>query len=147
MTTPPYFYPPMQLISSISRSNPAIIATFDPHGYHTGLVVRIVIPSSSRATPGFTPQASLGMPEIDGQIGEITVINANAFYFPINSRGFIPYLLPIPPFPHDVRWVGQVIPIAQDALALTTQTITSTTINNNIIPPELYPPAPYPAYP
>jgi hypothetical protein len=135
----------MQLISSISRSNPAIIATFNPHGYHTGLVVRVVIPSSSRATPGFIPQASLGMPEIDGKIGEIIVLGPHSFYFPIDSRGFTPYLVPALPS-HD-RWVGQVIPVAQNALALTTQTVTSTTINNNIIPPEVYPPAPYPANP
>jgi hypothetical protein len=145
MTTPPYYYPPMQIISSITRGNPTIITTVNDHGYLSSLVVRIVIPSASRATPFQTPQASLGMPQIDGKIGQITVLSPNSFSFPINSLNFLPYT--VPAMIDDDNWVGQVIPIAQNALALTEDEFTSTTINNNIIIPEIYPPAPYPAYP
>src|SRR5271157_5931127 len=102
MTTPPFFYPPMQLIFVIARGNPTIITTFSDHGYLSGLVVRIVIPSASRATPGFMSPASLGMPQINGQIGEITVLGPNVFSFPIDSTGFTPYGLP--GFPVHDRW-------------------------------------------
>jgi len=144
MTTPPYYYPPLQLIYAISLSNPAIITTFRPHGYKTGLIVRIVIPSSSRATPGFIPQVSLGMPQINGKIGEIVVTGNHTFSFPIDSTGFTDYVPTA--FPHDDNWIGQVIPIAENAMELTTNTSTSVTINNNIIPPETYPPPLFPTY-
>jgi hypothetical protein len=143
MTFPDYFYPSSQLISSISLDNPAIVTTFAPHGYLDSLVVRIVIPSSSRTMPFALPQNSLGMPQISGKIGQITVLGPHTFSFPIDSTKFTPYL--VTAFPVDDRWCGQVIPIAQNALALTQDIATSTTINNNNIIPEYYPPAPYPA--
>lgn len=145
MTAPNYYYPSLKYISAISQSNPVVVTTFGNHNFQNDVIVRIVIPSTSRSHPFVAAVIPLGMPQIDGQVGQVTVLSPTSFSLPIDSSGFSPYILT--QMPADDRFIGQVIPIATNPLSLTTSTTPSTTINNNNIPPEVYPPPPYPTHP
>ena len=70
-------------------------------------------------------------------IGEITVTGTDEFTIPINSTNFDRYVTCVAP--NDFSYVGQVIPIAENAF-----TLSSAGVNNNNITPEIYgtPPAP-----
>jgi hypothetical protein len=139
MTAPDYFVPQQKTIFWILRGSPTIVATVGPHNYQSGLVVRIDVPMAE-ATNGQPPTSltsSRGMTQINGLIGQITVTGTNFFSIPIDSRKFDPYVFIFDP--RDYQYVGQVIPVAEDAL-----TLTSATKNNYTIRPEIYgtPPAP-----
>ena len=71
------------------------------------------------------------MAQINGQVFEITVIGNNAFTIPIDSTNFDDYDLMLNPI--DYQYVGQVIPVGEGAL-----TLTSVTRNNYTIAPEIY---------
>jgi hypothetical protein len=128
----------MQLILTMTNSNPVVITTDRAHGYVAGLIVKIVIPSTSRTAPFRPPFIPLGMPEMDGQVGQITILSPTSFSLPVDSTKFTPYAISLPPA--DSPFVGQVIPIAQQANIPVQNIATSNEINNNIIPPEIYPP-------
>ena len=145
MTAPDFYYPSLKAIASISLSNPAVITTFGNHNFQSDLVVRIVIPSAARSHPFVAAVIPLGMPQIDGKVGQITVLSPTSFSFPINSTGFTPYSAPL--MPANDYLIGQAVPIATNPMSLTQNINPSTTINNNNIPPEVYPPPPYPPHP
>lgn len=78
----PYFpwLPAVKVISAISNANPAVVTTSTEHGYSSGMFVRIVFP--------FPYGNSFGMPEINGQSAEITVIDTTSFSMLINSLNY-----------------------------------------------------------
>jgi hypothetical protein len=141
MTLPDYFYPNQQDISAISQTNPAVITTYNAHNYKDGLVVRVYIPSTQEPAPYKSTFPSLGMPQINGAVGIISVINTNMFSMAIDSTNFDPYV-PGLALPKDKAFIGQVIPVSEDAL-----TLTSATINNRNITPEIFGTSPSPNYP
>jgi hypothetical protein len=103
----PIITPAMRLIESITQSNPAIITTTFPHGYITGTIVRLDIPTAD------------GMPQINQQIGTITVTGASTFTMPIDSTTFQPFEIPSSPMPPSINTCAQVIPIGEDNDILT----------------------------
>ena len=78
----PMFRPCSRLISSITNANPALVVTVNPHGYQSGIVVRLEIPESC------------GMPQANGLIGEITVIDPTSFTIDIDTTHFYPFAIP-----------------------------------------------------
>lgn len=114
MSITSYFVPNRQQIQSISNANPAVVTTTQDHGYLTGLVVRLTFP------------VTFGMPEVNGQIFEITVLTTRTFSIPVNSTAFQAFTVA------STTQVAQVIPVAEIA-----STLTSATRNNDNIVPEL----------
>jgi hypothetical protein len=141
MTAPDYFYPNQKSIAAISQSYPAVVMTVTNHNFINGLVVRIVIPVASPNHYFVGPVSDRGMPQINGMVGEVTVLTPTTFSLPIDSTSFDPYIPTL--IPKDDEILGQVIPISENAL-----TLTSVTKNNNTIFPEIYgtPPSPYSNY-
>ncbi len=141
MTSPDYFSPSQKSIASISQGRRVVITTFTDHNFLDGLIVRVVIPGVNANHPFVGIVNSLGMPQMNGLEGKITVLTPTSFSLPIDSTFFDPYVMSA--FPSDEQFVGQVIPIAENAF-----TLTSATKNNNNIIPEIYgtSPSPYSNY-
>jgi hypothetical protein len=140
MTAPDYFYPNQKSIFGITQTNPVVITTFNAHNYLNGLVVRIFLPLPSPSAPFVGPIPSLGMPQINGLSGKVTVLSPTTFSLPIDSSSFDAYV--VGALPKNDACLGQAIPIAEDAL-----TLTSATQNNNTVFPEIYGTSPSPSYP
>lgn len=92
--------PDARTITDITQANPAVVTTSNPHGYSTGFNVRIVFPFSGAT-------ASFGMPQINDQIGTITVLSPTTFSININSLNFDPFVI------GTTLQNAQVIPIGQ----------------------------------
>lgn len=142
MVAPTFFYPYQKAIFNIVRGNPTSIATVGAHNFINGLVVRIDIPPPPALPgPGFPPippgSVAKGMYQLNGTLAPITVTGANTFTIPVDSTGFEPFVSSFTPV--NDAYVAQVIPVAEDAL-----TLTSATHNNNNIIPEIYGPPPAP---
>lgn len=132
MTAPSFFLPSQKIISSIIRgTRTTSIFTQIPHGYTSGLVVRLFIPEQR------------GIRQLNGQVGEIVVITPTLLRFPVVSSSFdpfIPYALPFNP--NNEPYLAQIIPIAENAL-----TLDSVTENSDNIVPEITGTPPAPLYP
>ena len=76
------FSPCSRLISGVVLGNPTTITTINPHGYLSGIVVRLEIPESC------------GMQQANGLTGEITVIDPTSFTVAIDTTGFDPFAIP-----------------------------------------------------
>jgi len=142
MVAPDNFVPSLKTIFGIARGNPTVIVTNVVHNYLDGLVVRIDIsPPPAPPGPGNPPLPPVnedrGMYRLNGTIAPITVLGPLTFSIPIDSTAFDPYVLC--PNPENSSYIGQVIPVSEDAL-----TLTSVTHNNNNIAPEIYGPSPAP---
>lgn len=139
MTAPDYFVPQQMPIRTIFKGSPTRIVTNSNHNYRDGLVVRIVIPLAEQANgqPPTALNSSRGMSQLNDFVGPITVVGTAAFSIPIDSTTFDDFSITLDP--KDYEYVGQVIPVAENAL-----TLTSATKNNYTSIPQLYgtPPAP-----
>ena len=116
-----YFYPAARLILSISESSPAIITTTNntqvvggvliavpaPHGYETGLTVRIDIPQVC------------GMQQLNGFAGEIVVTSPTTFTIDVDTRNYDSFAIPLAPNPFWAQTCAQVVPFAEDNNILT----------------------------
>jgi len=104
--------PPINYVTAITKSNPAIVTTQTPHGYTSGLTVRIVFPH--------TVNPIFGMTQIDDEVGEIVVLTGTTFSVSIDSSDYDPFtFVSVPQIP-------QVVPIA---VAAATTADDSTQIN------------------
>lgn len=95
----PVFKPAMRVIDDIVRGETTTITTTFAHGYITGTIVRIYVPT------GF------GIPQMDKMQGPIVVTSDTEFIMAINSSDFDPYETPTS-FPLD-RQYSQVVPIGE----------------------------------
>jgi hypothetical protein len=85
----PMFQPAVRLIMAMSDvSQPLVPATLVTttfsHGYKTGLIVRLVLPEVR------------GMPEVNDQTYQITVVSNTEFTIPVDSSEFDPFITPDP---------------------------------------------------
>ena len=85
-----------------------------PHGYDNGLIVRLNVPRNC------------GMPQITGQLGEITVIAPDSFSFPVDASNFDLFAYT------SADQEAQVIPVGEPANSLT-----QAELNAKNITPEL----------
>lgn len=92
----PTFQRAMRIISAITNANPASVTTTFAHQYGTGDIVRLDVPL------GF------GMPQINQQIGTITVTSSTIFTINIDSSGFDAFSIPSSP-PQQ----AQVVPVGE----------------------------------
>lgn len=96
----PIFTPAMRLIASITNSNPGVVETTFPHGYISGLVVRMIVPQRN------------GMYEINHLEGAIRVLTPTTFSIDIDTQFFEPFV--IPAYNSQLSTVGpQVVPIGE----------------------------------
>jgi hypothetical protein len=116
-----YFYPVARLILSISQSSPAIITTTNntqvtggvlvavaaPHGYESGLTVRLDIP------------VACGMQQLNGFAGEIIVTSPTTFTIAADTTKYDPFVIPLAPIPPWAQTCAQVVPFAEDNSMLT----------------------------
>jgi hypothetical protein len=78
----PVFKPATKLLASITRANPALVTTTTAHEYNTGLIVRLIIPTAC------------GMPQLNGQTFQITVVSSTEFTIDIDTIEFDPFDVP-----------------------------------------------------
>jgi hypothetical protein len=87
-------------IASITTANPGVVTTTSPHGYLTGLYVRLVFPDT------------FGMPEVAGQVFLIDVLSPTTFSIDQNTSKYTPFAL------GSSLQVPQVSPVAEVAFSL-----------------------------
>lgn len=99
----PVYKPAMRIVSSISNSNPCVVSTTFGHGYVSGTIVRIDIPS------GF------GMYQINQQYAPITVTSPTTFTMPIDTTEYDVFSIPLNPFlsPPISDQQAQAVPIGE----------------------------------
>lgn len=96
----PDFFPVMNIIVSITNSNPATIVTNSAHGYVDGIVARLDIPVAD------------GMQQANGMTGAITVVDDVTFTIDIDTTNFDTFSIPVSPGQHD-QICAQVVPIGE----------------------------------
>jgi len=94
------FFPVMNIIVSITNSNPATVVTHAAHGYIDGIIARLDIPPAD------------GMQQANGITGTITVVDDVTFTIDINTTNFDTFAIPSDPTPHD-QICAQVVPIGE----------------------------------
>jgi hypothetical protein len=104
--------PTAQEISNISQSNPCVIITSNNYNFQAGIYVRIFLPS-----PFF------GMQQLNGKIFPATLLSANTFSIPVDSRGFAP-------FATVTGQIAQALPSGEGSL-----TLENTIANVTTVPP------------
>ncbi len=72
-------------IINITQANAAVVTTSSAHNLRTGTKVKFHLISQS---------APVGMPEILGQVGTVTVISTTSFSVDIDTSGYSPYVPP-----------------------------------------------------
>ncbi len=72
-------------ITNITQANAAVVTTSSAHNLRTGTKVKFHLISQS---------APVGMPEILGQVGAVTVISTTSFSVDIDTSGYSPYVPP-----------------------------------------------------
>jgi hypothetical protein len=113
MTISDFFVPNRQTISSITRSNPAVVTTTEDHGYDDGIYIRLVYPTS------------FGMTQLIDQVFQATILSATSFSVPIDTTHFDAYNAATS------LQVGQVIPVGEIS-----STLENSERNNYTILPE-----------
>jgi hypothetical protein len=96
----------MRVISSITNAPQAVVTTTIPHQYITGALVR------------FNITAYHGMPQLNQQVGEVTVLTDTTFSVNIDTTSYQPFSLPT----MSKYTCSQVIPIGEDNSILTAAT-------------------------
>lgn len=100
----PVYKPAMRIISAITNSFPASVTTTFNHGYITGTIVRLDIPTG------------YGMTQANQQFGSIIVTSSNTFKIPIDTTFYDTFSAPAT-FPDNAQQ-AQVVPFAEDNLLL-----------------------------
>ncbi len=126
MITPTGFTPYKTTIADITNSNPGIVTTFEDNNYASNLFVKIVFPVGSQ----------VGMPQINGNVYQVTPISSNSFSIGADTTNFTPFSPTI-----YNKQIPQVIPVSENGF-----TFNEATRNNGNIRPEYnYKNAPEPA--
>lgn len=92
----PVFKPSMRIITNITNGNPATVTTSFAHGYSTGLIVRLIVPSG------------YGMDQANQLTGDITVVDTLNFTIDIDTTLFQPFVTPGSPTQYP-----QVVPVGE----------------------------------
>ena len=95
------FTPGRRVIANITAAAAGVVTTLVDHGYITGQIIRMSVPSIC------------GMTELNGQVATITVLTAGTFSINIDTTGYTAFNFPLPavvPFtPAEVMPVGEVV--------------------------------------
>jgi len=95
----PTYLPVMRIVVGITNASSPTVTTSIDHEYLSGEIVRLIVPFN------------WGMTQMNGKVGEITVLSPTTFSIDINSTDFDTFVVPTPndqyPFP------AQVIPIGE----------------------------------
>ncbi len=92
----PVFKPSMRIITNITNGNPATVTTSFAHGYSTGLIIRLILPSG------------YGMNQANQLFSDITVVDSTSFTIDIDTTLFQPFTTPI-----DQTQYAQSVPIGE----------------------------------
>lgn len=108
----PTYLPAYRLISNITNSNPAVVTTTIDHGYSTGLIVRLKMPSG------------IGMYQANNLTGTITVTGSNTFTIPIDTTNFDSFIVYDPNHSANqhVNICALAVPIGEDSAILSQAT-------------------------
>jgi hypothetical protein len=104
--TNPSFMPAVRDITAITQSYPLQVTTSFPHGYLSGLIVRILIPNY------------FGMTILNKIKGSIVVTGSTTFTMAIDSTHFDPFIVPSSQ-PGNNYTPAQVTPVGEDSDQLT----------------------------
>jgi hypothetical protein len=106
----PVFKPTVRLISSISKGSTTTVTTESAHGYATGMLVKILVPTLiNTAVPAI---GLTGMTQINNMSGTITVTGSNTFTIDIDSTNFDAFSIP-GTWVKEVGLYPQVVPFAE----------------------------------
>ena len=78
----PVFKPSMRIITNITNGNPATVTTSFAHGYSTGLIVRLILPSG------------YGMEQANQLFSDITIVDTLNFTIDLDTTLFQPFTTP-----------------------------------------------------
>ncbi len=92
----PTFKPSMRIITNITNGNPATVTTSFAHGYSTGLIIRLILPSG------------YGMNQANQLFSDITVVDSTSFTIDIDTTLFQPFTTP-----GDQTQYPQAVPIGE----------------------------------
>jgi hypothetical protein len=92
----PVFKPSMRIITNITNGNPATVTTSFAHGYSTGLIVRLILPSG------------YGMEQADQLFSDITIVDTLNFTIDLDTTLFQPFVTP-----GSVTQYPQAVPIGE----------------------------------
>lgn len=115
----PVYAPAMRIVTGITNANPCVVTTSFAHGYLTGTIVRIDIPTQPRITQSF------GMQQINQQFAPLTVLSPTTFSLPIDTTFYDPFVS----IPDSYKFTcPQSVPIGELASMLTAA------VNNQLNP-------------
>jgi hypothetical protein len=104
--TDPTFMPAVRDIIAITQASPLQVTTSFPHGYLSGLIVRLLIPNY------------FGMTILNKIKGSIVVTGSTTFTMAIDSTHFDPFVVPSPQ-PGNNYTPAQVTPVGEESSQLT----------------------------
>lgn len=81
----PTYQPAMRIVTAITQDAPAQVTTSFAHGYQTGDIVRLWVPST------------YGMSQVNEQQGTITVIDDTNFIIGLDTTKYDAFAVPIDP--------------------------------------------------
>ena len=109
-----FFIPTSNTIATITNANPGVVTTNTNHGYSTGLIVRLVVPTI------------FGMPQVNGKVFNITVLTSNSFSIGVDTTNYYSFAL------NSTKQQPQVIPVGNIA-----NIVLEPTENNGTLAPQL----------
>lgn len=92
----PTFKPSMRIITNITNGNPATVTTSFAHGYSTGLIIRLILPSG------------YGMEQANQLFSDITVVDTTSFTIDLDTTWFQPFVTP-----DEQTQYAQAVPIGE----------------------------------
>jgi hypothetical protein len=118
----PIYQPAMRLVSAITNAFPAQVTTTFAHLYQSGTIVRMYVPFPT----------VFGMPQINQQVGEITVTGATTFTINIDTTNYFPFTYNATP-PVFINQAPMVVPIGEDNAILNAAVVNTLNSNPNFI--------------
>jgi len=113
------WYPKKRVIANITQAATGVVTTLVDHGYTTGQLVRMVIPSTN------------GMTQLNGQLVTVTNIDAATFSINVVTTGYTAFNFPLPAIAPYTP--AQVIPVGETASDTYANTLDDAMLNTAFI--------------
>ena len=113
------WYPKKRVIANITQAAAGVVTTLVDHGYTTGQLVRMSVPSNS------------GMTQLNGQLVTVTNLTASTFSINVVTTGYTAFNFPLPAI--SPYTPAQVTPVGETANATYANTLDDAMLNTAFI--------------